>query len=244
MENNYRSRIYRNYVKARITSLAPDSFEGMAQRAPYMQRLLGKHFPGDRQAAIIDLGCGHGVILHFAQLFGYSNVRGVDGSPEQVATAKQLGILGVEEGDLMQTLAGLPDASQDCVIAFDVIEHFTRNELIDFVDEVKRVLKPGGRWIIHTPNGESPFGGRMRFGDITHELAFTRTSVAQLLYSSGFSDVRSYEDEPIIHGIKSLIRWVLWKGIRCGLRLYLAVETGDTCRDGIFSQNFLTVAVK
>ena len=244
MVNYYRSRIYGNYVNARISSLAPDSVEGMKPRAPYMHRLLRRHFPGDRQAAIIDLGCGYGVILHFAQLFGYTNVRGVDGSPEQVATAKQLGIQGVEEGDLMQTLTGLPDGSQDCVIAFDVIEHFTRNELIDFVDEVKRVLKPGGSWILHTPNGESPFAGRVLFGDLTHELAFTRISIAQLLYSSGFSDVRSYEDEPIIHGMKSLIRWALWKGFRCGLRLYLAAETGDTCRDAIFSQNFLTVAVK
>jgi cyclopropane fatty-acyl-phospholipid synthase-like methyltransferase len=193
---------------------------------------------------ILDLGCGHGALIHVARQMGYKNVDGVDGSPEQVAAAQRLGIRGVEEGDLMQVLANLTDASQDCVIAFDVLEHFTRDELISFVDEVKRVLKPSGRWIIHTPNGESPFCGRIRFGDLTHELAFTRTSIAQLLYSSGFSDVRSYEDEPIIHGVISLFRSAIWKGIRGGLRLYLAAETGDTGRNAIFSQNFLTVAVK
>ena len=32
--------------------------------------------------------------------------------------------------------------------------------------------------------------------------------------------------------------------IRGGLRLYLAVETGDTAREGIFTHNFLTVAKK
>lgn len=70
-------------------------------------------------------------------------------------------IEGVEEGDLMNTLASLPPDSQDVIVAFDVIEHFTRSELLAFVDEVRRVLTLGGRWIIHTPNAESPFFGRV-----------------------------------------------------------------------------------
>jgi len=130
------------------------------------------------------------------------------------------------------------------VVAFDVIEHFTRDELLGFVDQVQRVLRPGGRWIIHTPNGESPFCGRMRYWDLTHELAFTRTSIIQLLLSSGFSNVQCFEDAPIPHGLTSAGRWLLWKAIRSGLRLYLAAETGDTASSAIFSQNFLTVADK
>ena len=38
-----------------------------------------------------------------------------------------------------------------------------------------RALKPGGRWILHTANAESPFYGRVRYGDITHEQAFTQS---------------------------------------------------------------------
>jgi hypothetical protein len=84
----------------------------------------------------------------------------------------------------------------------------------------------------------------MRYGDITHELAFTLTSLSQLLLSSGFYRVDFYEDQPIPHGIKSVIRWALWKVIRCFLRFYIAVETGDNGRNAIFSQNFLAVAFK
>lgn len=244
MISAYRTRIYNNYVNARQVPLAPESVAGLRPRAPYLRQLVSRHFPADRQAAILDLGCGHGAILYFAQQAGYAKARGVDGSPEQVAAARRLGIEGVEEGDLLQTLAGLPDESQDCIVTFDVIEHFTRDELVGVVDAVRRVLRPGGRWIIHAPNGESPFGGRMRYWDLTHELAFTRTSIAQLLLSSGFTQVQSFEDTPIPHGAKSLLRWGLWKFIRGGLRLYLAAETGDTAHDAIFSQNFLTVAVK
>lgn len=244
MTDTYRTRIYSRYVTARTAPLAPATLDGLTPRAPMLRRLVAQHFPADRQAVITDLGCGHGAIVHFARQAGYVNVRGVDGSPEQVAAARRLGIEGVEEGDLLQTLAGLPDESQDCIVTFDVIEHFTRDELVGVVDAVRRVLRPGGRWIIHAPNGESPFGGRMRYWDLTHELAFTRTSIAQLLLSSGFTQVQSFEDAPIPHGAKSLLRWGLWKFIRGGLRLYLAAETGDTARDAIFSQNFLTVAVK
>ena len=242
-QSDYRSRIYDYYVHARTESLAPATLEAMGSRAPYMRRMIAQHFPADRDSRILDLGAGHGTLVHFAREAGYRNVLGVDRSPEQVAEARRLGIAGVEEGDLMDTMASLAPDSQDVVVAFDVIEHFTRNELLPFADEVRRVLKPGGRWIIHTPNAESPFFGRIRYGDLTHEQAFTSTSIGQLLLSSGFSSLRSFEDTPIAHGMASTGRLLVWKAIRALLRLYIAAETGSTA-PAIFTQNFLTVAVK
>ncbi len=183
-------------------------------------------------------------MIHVARQMGFRNMHGVDGSPEQVETARRLGIDGVEQGDVMDTLFNVVEGAIDCVVAFDLIEHFTKNELIGLVDEVCRVLKFGGRWIIHTPNAESPFGNRMLFWDFTHELAFTRTSLAQLLMSSGFSKVRCFKEHPVPHGLKSAVRWLLWKVFRNMLRLYMAAETGDLDRDAIFSQNLLCMAVK
>jgi len=144
----------------------------------------------------------------------------------------------------METLAGEPNGSLDCVVFFDLIEHFKKDELIGLVDAVYRVLKPAGRWIIHTPNAESPFGMRMRYWDLTHELAFTRTSLAQLMLSSDFSKVNCFEDQPVPHGVKSTVRWLLWQCIRNIWWVYVAAETGDTGRDAIFSQNFLCVVFK
>lgn len=240
--NTYRGRIYGRYVEARAETPAPKNLTGLKPRAPYLRRLIWQYFPSDRNAAVLDLGCGHGALIHFAREAGYLNVSGVDGSPEQVAVAKRLGIEGVAAGDLREALTAQQDASLDVVVAFDVIEHFTRDELLPFVDQVQRVLKPGGRWIIHVPNGESPFFGTIRYGDLTHELAFTRTSISQLLLCSGFADVRCFEDTPVVHGAKSALRWVLWKVFRGLLRLYIAAETGDAGRAHIFSQNLLAVA--
>ena len=244
METKYRKRIYGYYVQGRSKALAPATLDGLAPRVPYLRRLIREHFPTDRAAAILDVGCGHGALMHVARQAGYTNMRGVDVSPEQVAAARKLGIAGVEQGDMLDTLKAQADESRDLVVGFDVIEHFTRDEVLGLVDEVYRVLRSGGRWIIHTPNDESPFGVRMRYGDLTHELAFTHTSISQLLLSSGFSSVRSYEDTPIPHSVKGFVRWVLWKAIRSSLWFYVAVETGDVTDVHVFSQNFLTVAIK
>lgn len=239
----YRQRIYQYYVAAMENNCAisRDSLRG---REPYLRRLIRRHFPHDRKARILDLGCGHGTLLHFCRLEGYDRVSGVDRSSQQVIKARELGIEGVREGDLMTTLMALPDASQEVVIAFDVIEHFSKEELLPLIDEVRRVLSPGGRWLIHVPNGESPFHGRIRYGDFTHENIFTRNSLAQVLLASGFTDVRSFEDIPVVHGFKSLVRRVLWAGIRASLLVYLAAETGAFDRGTILTQNFLAVATR
>jgi cyclopropane fatty-acyl-phospholipid synthase-like methyltransferase len=192
---------------------------------------------------ILELGCGAGPFMYFAQQAGY-RVRGVDASREQVAAARRLGIPGVEEGDLLQTLRSLPDESQDVVICFDVIEHFRKEELLEFSDEIWRVLRKGGKWIIHVPNGESPFFGKVFYGDFTHEQAFTRFSIKQLVLSSGYHQVVCFEDAPIPHGLKSCLRWAMWKVIRGVLRVWLTVETGTGGSDSIFSQNFVAVAEK
>jgi 2-polyprenyl-3-methyl-5-hydroxy-6-metoxy-1,4-benzoquinol methylase len=238
-----RQRIYQGYVTARDKPLAPDSLAGLRPRLPYLRQMVRRHFPSDRSAAILDLGCGHGALLHVLHEVGYRHARGVDVSPDQVAAAQRLGIAGVGQSDAMATLMATADASLEVVVTFDVIEHFNKVELIALVDEVRRVLCPGGRWIIHVPNAEGPFGARMRYWDFTHELAFTRTSIAQLLKASGFASVTCYEDRPVPHGLKSAMRAALWMLIRAGLLSYIAVETGAFDRDTVFSQNLLAVAI-
>jgi 2-polyprenyl-3-methyl-5-hydroxy-6-metoxy-1,4-benzoquinol methylase len=239
---NFKERMYESYVSSGQAA-APASIEDLQCRAPFLRNVIERHFPDSRDATIIDLGCGYGYLVHFAREAGYSDTRGVDFSAEQVATAARLGIEGVSQGDALATLNFLPDGSQQVVTTFDVIEHLRKDELFPFADEVLRVLEPGGRWIITVPNGESPFFGRVRHADLTHELAFTRISMAQFLGVAGFREIESFENAPVPHGLVSRLRWLLWKGIRALLGLYIAAETGEL-GGGIFTQNFTTVAKK
>ena len=239
----YRTRIYARYVEAAGAVLAPTTLAQLGPRRPFLERLATRHFPPSRTAAILDLGCGHGALVHVARSLGWTNIGGVDASPSQIAAAKRLGIAGVREADALATARALPPASLDAAICFDVIEHLDRDEILALTDAVVVALKPGGRWIVHVPNGASPFGGAALYGDFTHELAFTAESITQLALSSGFSAVAVEEDEPVAHGAKSWLRLILWRVIRAGLRFWLRVETGSVSQP-VLTQNFLAVLTK
>ncbi len=244
MPATYRDRIYSVYVSGRSQALAPASIAGLAPRVPGLRQVVRRHFPADKRAPILELGCGHGALLYVARREGYRNLRGVDASPQQVAAARRLGIEGVVEGDVLTTLRETPAASLGAVVAFDVIEHFTKDELLTLVDEVFRVLMAGGKWIIHTVNGASPFFGSSLYHDFTHEIAFESVSIAQLLLSSGFGNVTSYDDAPAVHGLKSAVRAGLWQVIRRIFWAITVVETGAVRHDAIYTRNFIAVAVK
>jgi SAM-dependent methyltransferase len=239
----YRQRIYGDYVKAASAPLAPDSVAGLEGRRPVLARFIADHFPPNRDARILEVGCGHGVLLHFARDAGYTNMSGVDGSPAQVEAARKLGIGGIRQADLLAALAAEPEASFDAVVAYDVIEHLTKDELVDMTDAVRRVLKPGGRWLVHAPNGLSPFAGVMRYGDLTHEQAFTPESLTQLFLASGFRDASFHEDPPAVRGLKSAIRGLLWRVVRAVMRFALVVETGMP-EYRVLTMNLIAVAVK
>jgi SAM-dependent methyltransferase len=239
----YRQRVYGRYVDAATSPLAPDTLDGLDSRRPVLGRLIAEHFPPQRDAAILELGCGHGALLHFARAAGYTRMEGVDASPAQVAAAKRLGVLDVRAGELLPTLYGTPAASLDAVVAYDVIEHLTKDELITVTDEVVRVLKPGGRWIIHAPNGLSPFCGVMTYGDLTHEQAFTPESLTQLFLSSGFRSASFHEDPPAVRGAASAVRALLWKFVRLIYRAVLVIETGIPDYR-VFTINLIAVATK
>lgn len=53
-------------------------------------------------------------------------------------------------GDM--TCSGLPDDAFDVVVSVEVLEHVEADER--FVSEIARVLKPGGKFIMTTPNGD------------------------------------------------------------------------------------------
>jgi SAM-dependent methyltransferase len=236
--------MYAAYGQAPGGQFPQNSPAGLEVRMPFLHHMVKRHFPAVRDAAILDLGCGHGALMQALQAAGYTNVRGVDTSPAQVSLARGLGMAAVAQKDLIAELESAKDGSIDVVVAMDVLEHFSKPELGVIAEKVRQVLKPSGCWIIHTVNGASPFAGRSAYGDITHETIFTRYSLCQMLSAYGFCTIRCFEDRPVPHGLASALRYLLWAGLRSLMMLYIAVETGDLDRNGIFSQNFTAVAYR
>jgi SAM-dependent methyltransferase len=238
----FRARLLARYVSTHAS--VAGARDGLERRRPFLERLVRDHFPPARETEILDLGCGHGALVWAARNLGYARARGVDASPEQVAAARDLGIDGVVQGDLRATLADLAPASLDAIVLFDLFHYFAKHEQMAIADAVHRALRPGGRFILHLPNAEAIFAARMRYWDVLAEDAFTRASIAQLLRACDFARVACYEDRPVAHGLRSAVRAALWPVLRGAMRFALAVETGESGREAIFSQCLLAVAHK
>jgi cyclopropane fatty-acyl-phospholipid synthase-like methyltransferase len=203
-------------------------------------REIVRRLPVDRSRPVVDLGCGQGGLVAAMRAVGYVEAHGIDVSPEQVAIAKERGVEGVEQGDVLEVLAFSPGRF-GAVTATDFFEHLTRAELLELMPRIRSALCDGGVLIGRVPNAVSPFGGNYRHGDFTHESWFTARSVRQLMAVAGFSDVDVFPSEPAPHGLKSAARWLIWKFYSGFFKLALAAETG-VLRGNIVTQNLVFVA--
>lgn len=94
----------------------------------------------------------------------------------------QIPLDGVEFHEATVPPIDFPDESFDCVISFQVIEHIDADR--EFVREVHRVLRPGGRFIVSTPNAPMSLTRNP-----WHVREYTAGELAALLLSS-FEEVR------------------------------------------------------
>jgi 2-polyprenyl-3-methyl-5-hydroxy-6-metoxy-1,4-benzoquinol methylase len=101
--------------------------------------------PGKR---LLDVGCGGGDFLALQRHLGW-DVAGLDPDGEACKAARAKHGLTVHHGDL-ETL-DLGRAEYDVVTSFHAIEHMERP--FEFLERALRLVKPGGRLLVVTPNG-------------------------------------------------------------------------------------------
>ncbi len=237
----YRARIYGHYATYNPVATAPRAVDGFARMLSASRHRLQKWLPVDRGAKCLDLGCGSGHVLAILGQQGYNNVTGIDISPEQVQLAKQV-CTDVFEADAIDFLLAHP-SEYDFITGYDIVEHFTKDELFEFLDASYGALRPGGRIVLQTPNAECPWGMAVRYGDLTHELAFSPQSLANVLGLVGFGNFEARECGPFVHGLNSFFRSLIWEMIRSGLLLWNLAECGSM-GSGIYTRVFIAKADK
>jgi 2-polyprenyl-3-methyl-5-hydroxy-6-metoxy-1,4-benzoquinol methylase len=237
---DYKDRFYRAYYSSHIVprkgEFTLERFRAYARVYDHVWRSI---LPADKNARILDAGCGSGSLVWWLQQRGWEQAGGIDVSAEQVAIANALGVRNVVEGDLIPFLAD-KQGWYDRVILRDVVEHFPRDAIVDMLDGCRRALRPGGALVIQVPNAGTPLWGRIRHGDFTHEMAFTEGSLQQLLAVIGFDDVRFLPAGPVLQGARGLPRHLLWKGVEAFYKMLVYAETGR--RHAIVTEGIIAMA--
>jgi SAM-dependent methyltransferase len=135
-----------------------------------LRERLGAYRPwidGLPAGRVADLGCGRGEWLELLGEWGVP-VKGVDLNAPNVEGMRARG-LDVDHADALDWLQAQPDNSLVAVTSFHVIEHLPFGVLLRLVQEARRVLRPGGRLIMETPNPENVIVATQTFWlDPTH----------------------------------------------------------------------------
>lgn len=222
---SYRDRLYERYATVVRSHPKPLSMDVLDHWGSAYDTYFRRWLPHNSHAHIVDLACGHGGLLRYFAKRGYTNVLGVDLSPEQVHQAQC-----VHPNVVLDNIVSYMRCTNqqfDLITAIDVIEHLTRDEGLELLEACVQRLRPGGRIILQTPNMASPWGLAIRYGDNTHELGYTPKSLGQLLHLCGLENIECREMGPVCRSFKSTVRWGLWKGIKGMLHIYNLIETGS-----------------
>lgn len=101
-----------------------------------------------KNTKILDIGCHDGTFL---SLIGNGNdLFGIEANEWAAAEAKKMNIdvrkFYIEDGAKMP----FPDSMFDLIVAGEIIEHIYDTDFL--LEEIKRMLKPGGKLLVSTPN--------------------------------------------------------------------------------------------
>lgn len=173
-----------------LQSFKPDLDRRIRVRAAVRRRHLLPSKTG--QDRLLDIGCGNGSFLGIAKNMSY-RVIGIDPDPDAIANARQRGF-DARVGSL--PACRFENSSFDHITLSHVIEHL--HDLDRSLCELWRLLRPGGRMWIETPNGNG--AGLRQFGKYWRGLEQPRhlailnpSSICKLLVKHGFSKITFYE---------------------------------------------------
>ncbi|GAB2821435.1 class I SAM-dependent methyltransferase [Ferruginibacter profundus] len=179
---------------------------------------LAKVLPADKEANILDIGCGLGQYLNEVNKLGYKKTLGIDISDESIKACKDKGINVLKIEDVISFSKSITEKF-DFITMSHVLEHVDKDKIIDTLIAIKTsLLKPGGAFVVMIPNGQSNTGGYWMYEDFTHSTLFTAGSIIYVLKSAGFEEIDflnpdGTDDMSFIKKfiIKTLLRWYKFK---------------------------------
>ena len=209
----------------------------------FYHKNYSRWLPTDRQAHILDVGCGAGHFLYFLQNEGYDQAEGLDISEEMIEQCHVRNLKHIHLSGWRDFLTHRATA-YDTIVANDFLEHLSKEEIFEFLDLILIALQPRCRLILKLPNAYTIFGTRDRYIDFTHELSFTPQSILQVFTTIGFDPVWTLPVYAPIRGFKSILKRAIW-----GLVFMPVVRACSFIFDGerqpaIYTVNILAIGEK
>jgi O-antigen chain-terminating methyltransferase len=164
-----------------------DRFRGSREEIKERFRIYLPYVEPARDSVVIDLGSGRGEWLELLKEAGL-NARGVETNVVAIEQCHARG-LEVVESDVIAHLQSLAGASAGAITGFHIIEHVSIETLVTLIDEVLRVLRPGGVAIFETPNPENVIvGSNFFYLDPTHKHPLPSELIQFLFDNRGFDE--------------------------------------------------------
>ena len=161
-------------------------------KAECLVDLLGKFFSGSKALRVLDVGCGHGDIHdHLNRIWPQISLTGVDVAESVIADAK---IMYPQNLYLSYDGSMLPFESNsfDAAFAICVMHHVPPEQWLNFLCEMKRVVRVGGVVVIFEHNPLNPLTRRIVDTcplDANAVLLAAR-NLQTLVQQAGLSDVK------------------------------------------------------
>jgi glycosyltransferase involved in cell wall biosynthesis/SAM-dependent methyltransferase len=161
-----------------------DIFRGseklIRERQQVFLALLGEHAP------VLDFGCGRGEFLDLLAGSGIPHLA-VDSDAGMVRRCRDKGHTDVVEGDGLEYLESLEDASLGAIFCAQVIEHLPYEALVRFMELARRKLREEGVLLLETVNPHCPSALKTFWVDPTHQHPIFPEVALHLCRSAGFA---------------------------------------------------------
>lgn len=156
----------------------------------YTPRYLLKYIPKNKDAFILDIGCGIGNFIgDCVKTHNRINVKGIDISESSTRFAQSKG-LPVELIEDIKTFASKNVEKYDFILMSHILEHLPKNEMILTLKLIKdKLLKQNGCIFIVVPNAQSVTNAYWAYEDFTHNTLFTTGSLDYVLKAAGYKEI-------------------------------------------------------